>query len=151
VTEVDFSEDWLAQYKRVRQVLKIFGVMLLVGCLVGCSFIIANFMGMRHQSRKNEIDIVRLIGAHQNFILGPFLWEGLIEGLIGASFALSLLYVIKMSLATLISVQWSSLLGVHEWLYLSFSQLLALIGVGIAMAFCGGFTVFLRFRENNAR
>ena len=151
VTEVDFSEDWLAQYKRVRQVLRVFGFLLLVGCLVGCTFIIANFMGMRHQSRKSEIDIVRLIGAHQNFVLGPFLWEGLIEGVIGSTIALSLLYFLKLSLATLISVQWSSLLGVQEWLYLSPAQLLATIGVGVLMAFCGGFTVFMRFRENNAR
>ena len=148
---MDFSEDWLAQYKRVRQVLRVFGFLLLVGCLVGCTFIIANFMGMRHQSRKSEIDIVRLIGAHQNFVLGPFLWEGLIEGMIGSTIALSLLYFLKLSLATLISVQWTSLLGVHEWLYLSPAQLMITISVGVLMSFCGGFTVFMRFRENNAR
>jgi len=79
------------------------------------------------------------------------LWEGLIEGLIGAAIALSMLYIIKLSLATIISVQWSSLLGVQEWLYLSAQQFVALIGLGIAMAFCGGFTVFLRFRENTSR
>ncbi len=148
VAEVDFSEDWLAQYRKVRHSIELFGYLLLIAILVGCSFIIANFMGMRHQSRKNEIDIIRLIGGHRNFILTPFLWEGLIEGIAGAFLALIVLYFMRGMLSTLMSVHWTSLLGIREWLYLSFGQILALIAMGVAMAFAGGFTVFLRFQEN---
>ena len=149
VAEVDFSEDWLAQYKKVRQLLEVFGFMLLAAILVGCSFIIANFMGMRHQSRKNEIDIVRLIGAHRNFILTPFLWEGLIEGLLGASLALVILYILKGVLTAVVTVHWTTLLGIREWLYLSPAQMMGVVAMGIAMAFCGSVTVFLRFQENS--
>jgi cell division transport system permease protein len=74
--EVDFSEDWLAQYKRVIAVVKLIGVLLMVGIVVGSSFIIANFMGLRHQARRDEIEIVRLMGAHPGFVLTPFLLEG---------------------------------------------------------------------------
>lgn len=151
VSEVDFSEDWLAQFKKVRQFLKIFGFLLMIGILFGCSFMIANFMGMRHQSRKNEIDIVNLMGAHRNFILTPFIWEGLIEGLMGAFFALVILYAGKGFLSTLVVVNWSSMLGIKTLLYLSFGQVLMLTCVGVAMALFGGITVFLRFQENTSR
>ena len=151
ISEVDFSEDWLAQYNRVASILKVVGVLLMIAIVVGSSFIIANFMGMRHQSRKEEIEIVRLMGAHQSFILTPFVLEGMFEGLIGASVALSLLYGLKLFLTAVANVQWTSLLGIHHIVYLSFGQFMTVVLVGIAMAFMGSFTVFLRFRENYAR
>lgn len=149
VAEVDFSEDWLAQYKKVRQTIKVFGFLLLAAILIGCSFIIANFMGMRHQSRKNEIDIVRLIGANRNFILTPFLWEGLIEGLLGSGLAIVVLWLMKGLLSALITVHWTTLLGIREWLFLSPLQFAGILCVGIAMAFGGSITVFLRFHESS--
>ena len=151
ITEVDFSEDWLLQYRRVRQVLRAFGIVLMAAIIIGCSFIIANFMGMRHQSRREEIDIARLIGAKDRFIFTPFLWEGIIEGLIGASFALGILYFIRSVLSTIVTVQWASLLGVHGWLFLNAGQVLLVMVIGIAMAIFGSITVFLRFQEPSTR
>ncbi len=151
VADVDFSEDWLAQFKHIRQMFQVFGFCLTSAILIGCGFIIANFMGMRHQARKNEIEIVRLHGASQQFVMAPFLWEGFFEGIIGAFIALILLYVAKIFLGAMVSSQWASLLGVHQLLYLSIGQLFAVIALGIAMAFFGSFTVFIRFQENGYR
>lgn len=151
VSEVDFSEDWLAQFKKVRQFLQAFGFVLMICIMFGCGFMIANFMGMRHQSRKNEIEIVNLMGAHRNFILGPFLWEGLIEGVLGSLIALTVLYLVKSVLSALVVVNWSTMLGIKELLYLSAGQLLIIFCVGVATALVGGITVFLRFQENTAR
>lgn len=150
VSEVDFSEDWLMQFKRIRQILRVFGIVLMIGIIVGCGFIIANFMGMRHQSRKDEIEIVRLIGAHRNFVLAPFIWEGIIEGVIGASTALTLLYLLNGLLNAVISGHWASLLGITKLLYLSPQQFVAMLFIGIGMAFFGSVTVFLRFQEHGA-
>ena len=41
-----------------------------------------------------EISIMQLVGATKRFIKGPFLIEGFIIGIIGASFAVGLLYMI---------------------------------------------------------
>lgn len=150
VVEADFSEDWILQYKKIRQMLDVFGFILLTAILVGCSFIIANFMGMRHQARKDEIDIVRLIGAQGKFVLAPFIWEAAMEGLLGATLAVGILYGIKSALSLILSIQWAAVLGVKEWLYLSPAQFLGVFALGLAIAFCGSFTVFLRFRESAA-
>lgn len=151
VSEVDFSEDWLAQFKKVRNFMQIFGIVLILCVLFGCGFMIANFMGIRHQSRRNEIDIVNLMGANRNFILTPFLWEGLIEGLVGSGIALLLLFILKGVLSTVVAVNWSSFLGVNSLLYLGVGQFFIILAVGIATALVGGITVFLRFQGNNAR
>ena len=147
VAEVDFSEDWLAQYKRVRYLMNVFGLILLIGVIVACSFIIANSMGIRHQSRKEEIEIVRLVGAHRNFILAPFVWEGVFEGVFGGALALALLFLLKKIVSALVSVQWNSLIGIKEWSFLSLGQLCLIVIIGVVMALCGGMTVFLRIQK----
>lgn len=147
VSEVDFSDDWLAQYRRVRQVLRLVGFCLMISMVIGCSFIIANFMSLRYQARREEIDIVRLIGANGRFVLTPFLWEGVLEGLFGALLALSGLALLRSALSAVVTVQWTALLGVKSWLYLSPGQAMLIVAIGIAMAVFGSFTVFLRFQE----
>ncbi|MBI1859329.1 MAG: FtsX-like permease family protein [Deltaproteobacteria bacterium] len=148
VTESDFSEDWLAQYKKLRNLFRWVGIILIAGTVLGCAFLIANFMGMRHQQRKSEIDIVRLIGANQQFVMSPFLWEGVIEGCLGTLSALIALVVIRRMITALGPTEWSSVLGVQNWLFLSPLQLLFFVVLGISMAFLGSIGVFLRFREN---
>ncbi len=148
IAEVDFSDDWLAQYKKISNMLKIVGMMIMGGVIVGCSFLIANFMGMRHQSRRNEIEIVNLIGADRNFILSPFIWEGVIEGVAGATLAVAALYFIKTFFSNLASAHWSTFLGVPNWSFLSVAQILVIYAIGVAMALLGGVTVFLRFQED---
>jgi cell division transport system permease protein len=148
IAEADFSDDWLGQYKKFQQFFTWVGVVLMLGVIIGCSFIIANFMGMRQEQRKNEIEIVNLIGAHRNFIMSPFLWEGAIEGIMGSFLAVLILYLGKTTLSFLLHSQWVSMLNINSWLFLSFGQVLVLIVVGIAMALFGSVTVFWRFQEN---
>ena len=149
ITEVDFSDDWLAQYKKVRSFLNSIGWFLIVGLVLGCGFIIANFMGIRHQSRKEEMEIIQLIGAERGFVLAPFLWEGLFEGILGAGLSLGVLSVLKWILGDLLVKDWQSILGISSWVFLSFSQSLLLLVLGITMALMGSLTVFFRTAEQS--
>ncbi|MFM8268664.1 MAG: cell division protein FtsX, partial [Pseudomonadota bacterium] len=147
ISEVDFSEDWLTQYKKVRSILTIIGWCLISALIVGCGFIIANFMGMRHQSRKDEMEIVQLIGAETSFVLAPFLWEGVLEGILGAGSAMTILFLSKWILGDLIASHWGSVFGVSSWMFLSLGQGLLLLFVGITMALLGSLAVFFRTSE----
>ncbi len=147
VAEADFSEDWLLQYKNIRGLLRSIGIILVAGIVCGCAFLIANFMGMRHQHRKAEIDIVRLIGGSQKFVMSPFLWEGLIEGVLGTVSALIVLLFLRSGVTAWGARNWANALGFKDWLFLSPGQLVGFVTLGICMAFLGSIGVFLRFRE----
>ncbi len=147
VQEVDFSDGWLSQYKKIRNLGQFIGVLLLVAIVFGCGFIIANFMGIRHQARQQEIMISRMMGANRAFILAPFLWEGVIEGLLGASVALAVLYAGTVAFSQVITMEWGPLLGLKRLTFLSPSQLCCVVGVGVAMALIGSVMVFFRFQE----
>ncbi|MBY0371692.1 permease-like cell division protein FtsX, partial [bacterium] len=63
VQEVDFSDGWLAQYKKIRNLGKLIGVLLLAAIMIGCGFIIANFMVLRHQDGQARFPIKPMLQA----------------------------------------------------------------------------------------
>lgn len=147
VEEVDLSEQWAVQYKKARSFLDAIGVLIILVVGFGCALVIANFMGLRHQARKEEIDVVRLFGGTQPFVIGPFLLEGLIEGVLGGFAALVALGILQSGLSALVKIRWSTVLGFDEWLFLSGGQTVMLFVLGISMATFGSLSVFLKLRS----
>lgn len=98
VQEVLYGGPWL---KKAFEVLNFFKKSLwaLGVFLVGVSFFIsASTLRLVFYQRKEEIEILRLVGATESFIKVPFLLEGVFQGLIGAALAvcianLSVLYL----------------------------------------------------------
>lgn len=147
VQEIDFSEDWLEKFLEIQKFVKFFGFLLLTGVVVGCCLIIANFMGVRIQARKDEIEIISLHGASSRFIMGPLFLEGLIEGFLAGIVALILLFSFRSFLNLSLTKTWVQALGFPEILFFSFSQISLLLSAGILMVLLGCFAVFLRFQE----
>ncbi len=147
VEEVDLSETWAAQYRKARGFLDLMGVIFVLVVGFGCALVIANFMGLRHQARKEEISVVRLFGGTQPFVVGPFLLEGVLEGMLGAFVALVTLGLMQSGLSTLVKVRWSSVLGIEQWLFLSAGQMTMLFLLGVGMASFGSLSVFFKLRH----
>ena len=60
-------------------------------------FLISNTVTIGISVRKEEIGIMKLIGATNLFVRAPFLIEGILIGLVGAAIPLGLLYFIQQS------------------------------------------------------
>ncbi len=147
ILEVDFSAGWFSQLDDVRKTLSWAGLVLMVGLFGGCAFLIANFMGMRHQARKRDLEIMQLLGGSRKFVLLPFFYEALLEGAIGAAASLTLLLLFKIALSETIVSSWLQKLGAQELLFLSPAQIGGMAVVGVLTALLGTLTVFLRFED----
>ena len=77
-------------------------------------FLISNTVAIGISIRKEEIGIMKLIGATNFFVRAPFLIEGMIIGLIGAIIPLVLLFVMYKKVIEYVLTKFSMLSsGVH--------------------------------------
>jgi len=93
IEDVRFGRDWV---ERLDQLRNMAGV---VGAIIGLAFaavaivIIGVTIRITVLQRANEIAIMRLVGATNRYIRGPFLLEGAIKGVLGGLLALLMCYV----------------------------------------------------------
>jgi cell division transport system permease protein len=102
VREVDFGNEWLERLERLLERLRQVGTALLVALTLGAAVLVANTLRLSVLARRDEIEIMKLVGATDAFVETPFFIEGLLQGLFGGSLAaLALLLVAVLGLPRL--------------------------------------------------
>lgn len=74
------------------------GLVLVVGLLFTAMFLISNTIRITIVARRDEIEIMRLVGATNSFIRIPFVFEGMFLGLIGSFIPIGLISVLYYNL-----------------------------------------------------
>jgi len=92
VEEIKYGKEWVEILDKVVKILV--GVDLILGLIISLSsiFVVANTIKLTVFARKNQIEIMELVGATHRFIISPFLVEGIIEGLMAGAVASGLLF-----------------------------------------------------------
>ncbi len=92
VVDVRYGRDWVARLDQLRNAAG------LIGGLIGAAFalvavvIIGVTIRLTIMQRAREIAVMRVVGATNWFIRGPFLLEGALKGFLGGALALALAY-----------------------------------------------------------
>ncbi|MEH2957278.1 permease-like cell division protein FtsX [Candidatus Merdisoma sp. JLR.KK006] len=111
-------------------------------------FLISNTVTIGIAVRKEEIAIMKLIGATNSFVKAPFVVEGLLIGLIGGAIPLSLLYLLYTRLMNYMGGQFNDLAGLIQFLPVDV-MFQTLIPVGMALgAGIGFFGSYLTIRKH---
>jgi len=85
-------QDLVERLLTVTNILRTVGTGILIGVGLIALFIIVNAIRLAVVARSEEIEIMRLVGATNWFIRGPFLLEGALKGLLGGLLSLVLCY-----------------------------------------------------------
>jgi cell division transport system permease protein len=88
VADVEFDRRWLERALALLTGARFVGLTVAVVLLIGAAFTVAAVVRLSLQARRDEIDIMQLVGAPMSVIRGPFVVEGLILGGAGALVAL---------------------------------------------------------------
>ena len=133
VNRSDQVADMLSGFNRLVSYVSIAVIGLLLAVSV---FLISNTVATGIAVRKEEIAIMRLIGAKNIFIEAPFLIEGVIIGLVGAALPLVVLYYLYHKVILYVAGEFNMLTSVMKFLPVNelFTTLLPvgmLLGVGI--------------------
>jgi cell division transport system permease protein len=95
VEKVNYGEK---EAGRVLQVAKVVGAIFVVGSvilIVASVLLIANTIRLSIFARRREVEVMKLVGATNWFVRGPFMLEGLMTGLVGSFLAVLLLLAAK--------------------------------------------------------
>ncbi|HEX5387815.1 MAG TPA: permease-like cell division protein FtsX [Gemmatimonadales bacterium] len=92
VDDVRYGRDWVERLDRLRNVTGAVGLMIGLAFAAVAVVIIGVTIRLTVLQRAREISIMRLVGATNGFIRGPFLLEGAFKGLLGGVLSLVLCY-----------------------------------------------------------
>src|SRR5216684_4175782 len=144
VEQVQYDWDWIRQLKRLVSLINLAGLVAGGILAIAAAFTIANVIRLKMMLYREEVDIMRLVGATEGIIRGPFLVEGILEGTLGGILAVLLLvaafFAARHFLAPSASLLWSFLfIGFLPW-----PKIAALIAGGML---AGWFGSWLSVRE----
>ena len=142
VREVNKSDVVAKMLSSVNTLVAVISIAIIIILLGVSIFLISNTVTMGITVRKEEIAIMKYIGAKDFVVRSPFVIEGLIIGIFGAAIPLVPLYFLYDKAVQYIMVKFSILENIITFLPVStVYQILLPIGVvmGIGIGFLGSF------------
>jgi len=143
VSDVNYGKKTAHRLLAVAKWIDIFFIFAVVILLVSSTVLIANTIRLAIFARRREIEVMKLVGATNWFVRGPFMVEGLMTGIAGALGAIILLLLGKLIVLQHINLIKGS--DIHAWPF----ELTALIilGVGLLVGAAGSGLTIRRFLQ----
>jgi cell division transport system permease protein len=91
IKEVQYGEEWVKRFNSFLNFMRLLGALLGGFLVLAVVFIVSNTIKLTIYARRDEIEVMSLVGATSFFIKAPFLLEGLIQGFAGSVIAILLL------------------------------------------------------------
>lgn len=121
---------------------------VLAGVLLASSlFLIVNTIRLATFARRREIEVMKLVGASNLFVRIPFMAEGLVQGAIGAGFAVGLVYFLKWIITKLLKHQHNLLQPFYASSHDVFVIGALVLGIGCAIGVMGSMIGLRRFLD----
>lgn len=145
IGEIQYGEEWVRRFNTFLTFMRIIGGLVGGFLVLAVIFIVSNTIQLTIYARRDELEIMSLVGATRLFIKLPFLLEGILQGIVGGVLALLLLFSVH-------------LLFLHNaGNFLTFNPATAglaflppeycagLIAAGVVLGFLGSLTALRRF------
>jgi cell division transport system permease protein len=137
ISDVEYGQEWLGKFSAFISLFKLVGYSIGGFLLIATILIISNTIKLTIYSRRDEIEIMKLVGATNFFIQIPFFLEGLIQGFLSSLLALGTLYIgYKILISKLVS-DYSLYLGSLNIIFLPQNLVIGLIFLGIFLGIFG--------------
>ena len=143
VEHVEYGQHWIKRLTNITGVFKLVGYAMGSLFLMATLFIIANTIRLVLYSRKEEIEIMKLVGATHRFIKAPFYIEGLVLGALGSMIGIVTLYAAYQFVLS--KFQQGLFDGAFEVSFLSSAQALGIIFGSMLVGWLGCFLSLKQF------
>jgi cell division transport system permease protein len=141
VADVRYDRRWLSRLSSVVRFVRTIGLVIVALLAVAAALTVANVVRLAAYARRDEIEIMQLVGAPFAFIRGPFVAEGILQGGVGAIVAILLLWAIFLAGKAWYGQFALEGLGLTTLTFLPVGVLVTLVGGGMALGCLGGLIV----------
>lgn len=147
VAEIGGGNEWIEGYAQAVALIR--GIGLAIGIVLGLAtlLIVGSTIRLSIYARRDELEILRLVGASPTYLASPFLLEGLVEGLCGGVLGLAALFAAFQGLAPMLRGGLTLLIGDTTPEFLSAAGALWLIAAGAGLGVAGSAAALLQSRE----
>lgn len=135
VSEVEYGQRWI---KRIINAFNLFQMTAyIMGALffMAAVFIVGNTVRLVLFSRKDEVEIMRLVGATERFILTPFYFQSLLQAAMGSIIGLVGLFIMYMLIQSRIATDMAA--AFFEPRFLSAATLMGIVGCSMLVGWLG--------------
>jgi len=145
VEDFRYGQQWLERFNSFVGMLRFVGLVLGGFLLFAALFIVSNTIKLTLYARRDELEIMALVGATMRFIQIPFLLEGAIQGLLGGILSLAFLGLIfKLVIARSLASFWLTPAD-FQLLFLPLNQQAVLVAAGVLLGILGSLSSLRRF------
>ena len=131
VADVQFDRRWLARLMGVVGAARGAGALVAGILMLGAAFTVGAVVRLSLHSRRDEIEIMALVGAPFSYIRGPFIMEGLLLGGAGAVVALVAVGVLYYIIGQAIGSNLAGLTADGQLRFLGFAEFATMILGGL--------------------
>lgn len=142
---VDYGNAWLERLETFLRRARLVGLLLMAALSLATAVLVANTLRLAVYARRDEIEIMKLVGATDGFVGAPFLIEGLVEGLVGAGLAVLALLLAQAALLPRLATAVALAGRLTRADVLPTPLLLALLSGGAALGLAASTLSLLRF------
>ncbi len=146
IADARADEDLAQGFIALRNVTGVVCIALIAILLVVSVFIISNTIKLTTFDRRDEIAIMKMVGATNGFIRWPFVYEGLLLGTLSAAVAFGLQWLLYLAVARgIASSDTLQILSVVPFTKIWYIVALVFLGAGILVGVGGSLTAIRRF------
>ncbi len=145
IEDMRYGQQWLERFNNFTDMLRFVGMVLGGFLLFAALFIVSNTIKLTLYARRDELEIMALVGATMRFIKIPFLLEGALQGLFGGLLALGFLgAAFKLVFERSVQSFWLTPTD-FQLLFLTAEQQIGLVVGGVLLGTLGSLTSLRRF------
>jgi cell division transport system permease protein len=138
VADVRFDRSWLARLVAVVSSARMVAAIVTGVLMLGAVFTVGAVVRLSLHARRDELEIMELVGAPFSYIRGPFVVEGLLLGGLGAALGLITISILYSVLSRSVGTDLGGLVADGQVRFLGFGEMFLMIVAGLAVGAAAG-------------
>lgn len=139
VADVRADRTWLTRVTSLVQVVRAIAITIATLLGLAAAFTVANVVRLAAVARRQEIEIMQLVGAPAVYVRGPFVAEGVLQGGAGALLAVIVLWLGLLGLQVRYGGALTGALGLSGLAFMTPVFAVSLVAGGMLIGCVGGY------------